>query len=180
MTTDRAAIAVRPRRSAPAPTSRRDAGGRAPHAATLRCLHADVALTEPTVRLELRRARAQAVRGDQAWRERLQAYEHGDTLTAHAVIDDAGGDTHLQPPCGYCDEAVWIDRDTAPRVLADRLRALALRAFATVAAGLRDRGTNLSARDDEITVEITVDPAITAQLGSAPEHDSAGPSTDPT
>ncbi len=148
-----------------------DAGARAPHVArTLRCLHAEVALTESTQRHELRRARAQAVRGDAAWRARLQAYENGDALivalTAHAVIDDSAEASAPATPWCYCHEAIWIDRDTAPSPLGDHLRTVARRAFAPVAAGLRDRGVTLDARADQITVQLTIDPAVAARLGA--------------
>lgn len=142
-------------------------------ASTVRSVHAQATLAEPAP--ELRRARAQAIRGDRAWRRRLERYEQGDTLivalTAHAVIQDAAA-TQPEPPCHYCHEAVWIDRATAPRTLTDRLRALARRDFTTVAAALRDPGIAIgtAAGEEQIAVELSIDPAVSAQLSALPDH----------
>lgn len=154
-----------------------DPGCRGPRAATIRRLHAEAKVAEAAP--ELRRARAQAARGDPAWRGRLEAYDHGETLiltlTARAVIDDATG----AQPAAYCHEAVWVPRATAPRALTDRLREVALRHFKTVAAALRDRGIQIGGSEGQITVELLVDAAVTAGLSAPPEHDSDDAS-DPT
>ena len=173
MTTDQTAIRTRRRRSAVGGArSRRGPGTpcRAPRdAARVRCLHGEVKPAEPA--LELRRARAQALRGDRAWRERLQRCERGDTLivelTAWVLVDGAA--RTRREHCCYCREAVWIDRTTSLPVLSERLRAVVLRAFVTVAPGLRDRGIGLAGSDKEVAVELDIDRAViaalTAQLG---------------
>lgn len=137
----------------------------------VRCLHAEATLAAPAP--ELRRARAQAARGDPEWRGRLADYDRGDALivalTARALIDDRRAGPQRAAPCHYCHEAVWVSRATAPRALFERLRALARRDFKTVAAALRDRGVQLGPGEQQITVELVVDPAVTAALGGAPE-----------
>lgn len=175
MTTDQTTIRTRRSRSPlGGARSRRGPGTpcRAPRdAARVRCLHGEVKLAEPA--LELRRARAQALRGDRAWRERLQRYERGDTLivelTAWVLVDGGAAGARPERACCYCREAVWIDRTTSLRVLSERLRAVVLRAFVTVAPGLRDRGTGLAGSDKEVAVELDIDRAViaalTAQLG---------------
>lgn len=133
-------------------------------ATTVRCLRARARLEEQPA-VELRRARARAVRGESAWRRRLERYEHGEAmivaLTATAVLERAGARSQ---PLHYCHEAVWIDRATAPRALAAHLSELARRDFATVAAGLRDRGVRLSADEQEIDVELSLDDALAGRL----------------
>lgn len=176
MTTDQTPIRTRRRRSAlGGARSRRGAGTpcREPRdAGRVRYLHGEVKLAEPA--LELRRARAQALRGDRTWRERLQRYERGDTLivelTAWVLVGGGAGSPPEHRSC-YCREAVWIDRSTSLRVLSERLRALVLRAFVTVAPGLRDRGIGLAASGAEVAVELDIDrtviAALTAQLDDA-------------
>jgi hypothetical protein len=143
---------------------RRPGGARGP-VTTVSRLQASARLAEPAP--ELRRARARAVRGEVVWRRRLERYEHGDTmivaLTARAVIERAG---ERPQPLHYCHEAVWIDRETAPRALAERLRELARREFAIVAAGLRDRGVVPTADDEAIAVELSVDSSVVGRLSS--------------
>jgi hypothetical protein len=135
----------------------------------VRCLQARARLAEPA--LELRRARARAVGGEAAWRRRLERYEEGDTvivaLTAQAMIDDA---RERPQPLHYCHEAVWIDRSTAPGALAEHLRELARREFATVAAGLRDRGVVPDVDEDAITVELSVDSSVVGRQKPAPSQ----------
>ena len=131
----------------------------------VRCLRArvQVADTEP----EIRRARAQAGRGDAAWRRRLQRYEQGDTLivalTAFALID--GGGDRPEPLC-YCHEVVWLDRPVAPRLLTERLRELAQRDFRTIGPRLRDRGIQLSDAA-AVTVQLDIDAAVAQRLDPA-------------
>jgi hypothetical protein len=136
----------------------------------VRCLHVEARLAEPA--LELRRARAAASRGDAAWRQRLEGFARGDTvivdLTATAVIHDGGAGKRPAPPCHYCHEVVWVQRSTASRALADRLRELARRRFTTTGSALRDRGIQLGTGGAELTVELSIDPAVTARLGTPP------------
>lgn len=139
---------------------------------TVRCLHAEARLAAPAP--ELRRARAQAARGDPEWRGRLEDYDRGDALiialTAQALVDDPRAGPRRAAPCHYCHEAVWVSRTTTPRALVDRLGALARRDFRTVAASLRDRGVQLGPGEQQITVELVLDPAVTAALDSAAER----------
>ena len=169
-----ASIAPPARRALTAPQRGAAAAG------TMRCLHAEVTLADPAPALELRRARARAVRGDDAWRERLVRYEHGDVLilelTASAVIQHRDGGEGRPQPAWSCHEAVWIDRATALRPLRELLRALVRRDFETVAAGLRNRGIHPRQSDEQITVELSIDPAVTARLAPAPHSVDDDPS----
>jgi hypothetical protein len=131
--------------------------------AMVRCLEVRARLADPAP--ELRRARARSVRGEAVWRRRLERYEQGDTmivaLSARAVIERPQQGSQ---PLHYCDEAVWVDRTTVPGALAERLRELALREFAPVADGLRDRGVLTRAGERALTVELSVDPAVAGRL----------------
>jgi hypothetical protein len=134
----------------------------------VRELHVRAQFADPAP--EVRRARAQAVRGDADWQRCLWRYEHGDTLivalTAFAVIDDDGAPS--EPLC-FCHEVVWIDRPVAPRVLHERLRELAHRDFRTVGPRLRDRGIQLGASEDSIPVQLAIDATLEGCL------DTTGP-----
>jgi hypothetical protein len=131
----------------------------------VRSLHVRAQFADPVP--EVRRARAQAVRGDADWQRCLWRYEHGDTLivalTAFAVID---GDGAPSEPLCFCHEVVWIDRPVAPRTLHERLREVAHRDFRTVGPRLRDRGIQLSDSEDAIAVQLVIDSRLAGSLDS--------------
>jgi hypothetical protein len=114
---------------------------------------------------EIRRARAQAVRGEAPWQERLDRFQRGDALIVAlrvaVVTEDPRGRVRSLP---YCNEAVWIDRPTAPSDLEHRLRDIARQTFRTVGAGLRDRGVPLAAAPDAIAVDVTIEPPLVENL----------------
>jgi len=143
---------------------------------TVPCLRVHAEIADPAP--EVRRARAQARRGDAAWQQRLQRYEDGDTLivavTASAMIDRA--DTWPEYLC-FGHEVVWIDRPIAPRVLTESLVELAHRDFQSVGARLRDHGVQLSAREDAIAVELIIDPAVARRLDDEDLVTDHGPET---
>lgn len=101
---------------------------------------------------EIRRARRQAIRGDRAWQQRLERFEHGDVVIAQlTAIAIEGADENPQTlPC--CHETVWIDRQTARAGVEERLRQIARRDFKTIGDGLRDHhGVQLNADEHAIT-----------------------------
>jgi hypothetical protein len=135
----------------------------------VRNLHVRARVADPAP--EVRRARAQAVRGDADWQRCLHRYEHGETLivalTAFAVID---GDGAPSEPLCFCHEVVWIDRPVAPRLLHERLRELAHRDFRLVGPRLRDRGIQLGAGEEAIPVQLVIESSLAGCLdtGAAP------------
>jgi len=143
-------------------------GRHIPSTTSVRCLQARAKVADPAP--EVRRARAQAGRGDAAWRRRLQRYEHGDTLivalTSFAMIE---GEGERPAPVCFSHETVWIDRPVAAEDLAERLREVAARDFQTVAPRLRDRGIRLD-RDDELAVQVVIDSDVEQRL--QPEDDT--------
>ena len=141
-----------------------------PSTTSVRCLQARAKVADPAP--EVRRARAQAVRGDADWRRRLQRYEHGDTLivalTSWAMID---GEGERAAPLCFSHELVWVDRPVDRDVLAERLRRHAARDFQTVAPRLRDRGIRLAASERELAVQVVLDSDVERSLrpgGDAP------------
>jgi hypothetical protein len=114
---------------------------------------------------ELRRARQQIARGDDAWQARLEHYEHGEALlielTGSILIDS---DVRPPEPVQFCHEVAWVDRPVTRAMLTERLAALAHRDFRPVGAHLRDRGVQLSDREDAIPVRLEIDPEVLDSL----------------
>jgi len=138
----------------------------------VRCLHAHAHVVD--VATELRRARAQARRGDAEWHRRLVGYQRGEALivglTASAMIDSKSGFAELR--C-FLHEAIWIDLPITRGVLTERLVGLARRAFQPVGARLRDRGVQLADREDAIAVILVIDSLTAEPLDSTDRPSSA-------